>query len=122
MYAGNGVEMSPYYDGNTAEPAKLEDTVNTSPVNFFAPDMNKFKKYVHSHDDSVNLRRGDCLFIPAYYYYQFAARNMDESLKQDMEFQSAGGKSLATVVSLKYGANSHLLEMFMGSVERGIIR
>lgn len=47
---------------------------------------------------------------------------MDESIKQDMEFQSAGGKSMATVVALKYGANSHLLEMFMNSVEKGVIK
>lgn len=69
VYAGNGVDLSPYYDGNLASPADPLDVVNTSPVNFFAPDMEKFKKYVHTYDESVLLRRGDCLFIPAYYYY-----------------------------------------------------
>lgn len=39
VYAGEDVEKSPYYDGNEHVEAEKTDVVNTSPVNFFAPDM-----------------------------------------------------------------------------------
>ena len=70
----------------------------------------------------LNLKRGDCIFIPAYYFYQYSAhKKVGSSMEEDMEYDKKGGHALATLVSLKYEANSQLLDMFMSQVERGII-
>lgn len=39
VYAGKQVDKSPYYDGNEHVDADPSDVYNTSPVNFFAPDL-----------------------------------------------------------------------------------
>lgn len=114
VYAGKGVEESPYYDGNMHVDADPADISNTSPVNFFAPDFEKYPNFEQSKILSANLRPGDCLFIPAYYFYQFFAhKQVGESRKEDMEFEAQGENAVATIVSLRYEANSHLLDMFM---------
>ena len=69
VYAGIDVETSPYYDGNEQVEAEKSDVVNTSPVNFFAPDIEKFPRFEQAKIMSANLKKGDCIFIPAYYFY-----------------------------------------------------
>jgi len=61
------------------------------------------------------LGRGDCLFIPAFYYYQFAA--------ETTSYADKVGKynSSAVVVNLNYQANSDLLNAFEGLVEEEIL-
>ena len=45
VYAEIDVEISPYYDGNEQVEAEKSDVVNTSPVKFFAPDIDKFPRF-----------------------------------------------------------------------------
>ena len=114
VYAGLNVQDSPYYDGNEQVEADKSDIVNTSPVNFFAKDVEEWPRMRQTKILSANLNRGDCIFIPAYYFYQYSAhRFTGSSVEEDMQFESQGGKSVTTIVSLKYETNSHLLDMFM---------
>ena len=54
---------------------RYNELVNTSPVNFFAPKLLKFPNFKYAKKIAVSLEAGDCIFIPAYYYYQFRAEN-----------------------------------------------
>lgn len=46
-----------------------EDQVNVSPVNFFTPDLDKFPHFKRAIKEIVYINSGDCLFIPAFYFY-----------------------------------------------------
>jgi hypothetical protein len=54
---------------------RYSELVNTSPVNFFAPKLQKFPNFKNAQRIQKHLEAGDCIFIPAYYYYQFKAEN-----------------------------------------------
>ncbi|CDW72951.1 UNKNOWN [Stylonychia lemnae] len=86
-----------------------------SPVNFFEPDDESYplfqdidKKY------TVLLHEGDCLYIPAFYYYQFIAKTQQQP-------EAKGLKPSSISVSLKYHGNSVLLDTFMRAIEQKIL-
>jgi hypothetical protein len=70
VHSGEGISESPYDDSDSGY-ENHEEVVNTSPVNFFAPKLGKFRHFINAKKDSVTLDTGDCIFVPAYYYYQF---------------------------------------------------
>merc|ERR1712046_363753 len=72
VYSGQKIENSPYDDSDSGY-ENNEDVVSTSPINFFAPKLGKFKHFRDARKDSITLDTGDCIFVPAYYYYQFRA-------------------------------------------------
>ena len=44
--------------------------VNESPINLFAPDFEKFPSASHiEHFYKDTLSPGDCIYIPAFYFY-----------------------------------------------------
>ena len=77
------------------------------------------------------MKPGDCLFIPAYHYYQFNAENLGTTQMgrkglnrlQKKDGQESGPEEIhmAQVVSFKYEGNSELLKGIYDSIERGII-
>jgi hypothetical protein len=65
VYAGKITEQSLYHDpANT-----LDSEANVSPINFFTPDKKLFPNFENANPRMVTLNKGDCMFIPAYYFY-----------------------------------------------------
>jgi hypothetical protein len=66
-------KMSHYYDAKTTETEpgvyKHHAQDNVSPVNFWMPNMARYPMFANAHREAVHLAPGDCLFIPAFYYY-----------------------------------------------------
>jgi hypothetical protein len=66
--------------GNTAN----QYLVNTSPIDFFEPNhkgtpmVKRFPHYESAQRWSETLKRGDCIFIPAFVFYQYRGNNMKE--------------------------------------------
>jgi len=50
--------------------ASAAEQINGSPVNFFVPDKQKYPHFNGSTRHKVDLNQSDCVFIPAYYYFQ----------------------------------------------------
>jgi hypothetical protein len=111
---------------------------NVSPVNFFMPDKTKYPNFSGAKRHFVHLARGDCLFIPAYYFYhlqgfrhitlnhgdiffptEFEEKNSTTmATAKDEMFDS----QIATAVSLKFQSNSELLRLFYEAIEMKIIK
>ena len=49
--------------------------INSSPINFFDPDLKKYPFWKNVDKLTVEMNEGDCIFIPAYHYYQFKSQN-----------------------------------------------
>ena len=71
VYAGykNFTIVSPYdrkwiYPGFNGLPS------NYSPVEFVAPDYEKWPLFKKARVKTVHIAPGDCLFLPAYYWHQ----------------------------------------------------
>ena len=43
--------------------------INSSPINFFDPDLKKYPFWKNVDKLRVEMNEGDCIFIPAYHYY-----------------------------------------------------
>eukprot|EP00347_Sterkiella_histriomuscorum_P004339 403360825 len=90
------------------EPAKIHLDPNQSPIDFFSPDIENYPNFEEiERKYTVLLHEGDCVFIPAYYFYQYVG-------KADVE-----GSLLS--VALKYNGNSQLLHGFFEAIERNIL-
>lgn len=69
---------------------------NQSPVNFFDPDPVAFSLYEEiTRKYSVYLHEGDCLFIPAFYFFQYIGRAQNLPEKD-------GVKPNTMILSIKY--------------------
>ena len=76
------VVMIPHVNRQEVHAAEMEDSlyweadaspaeqINGSPVNFFIPDKVKYPHFNGSTRQKVDLNQADCVFIPAYYYFQ----------------------------------------------------
>lgn len=60
-----------YYD----KEIDMHSQINVSPVNFFVPNTEIYKHFLATTRQKVDLNSGDCLFVPAYYYYQMVGFN-----------------------------------------------
>ena len=61
------------------ERSRNAESVNTSPVNFFSPLLKKFPHFKNIgivDKKAPVLKAGDCVFVPAYYFYQWKAHNL----------------------------------------------
>jgi len=56
---------------------KDSEQTNVAPVNFFIPNLEKFPLFRSATRNQVNLEAGDCVFIPAYYFYHVQGMHMD---------------------------------------------
>ena len=90
----------------------------TSPINFFHPNWEKFIHFKSRMRKVIFMEPGDCVFIPAFYFYQMRGskdpHRVDEMKNDDV--------NKATAVSLKFGSNSDLLTGFYQAVERNLIK
>lgn len=138
-YAGT-FKPSIYYD--PSRPRK--EQAGVSPVNFFMPDLTKFPLFDTSlKQRNIHLSKGDCLFIPAFYFYHMQGfRKMTASTKENTMFsamfpeeyfeknsttmEQAKGEiystKLATAVSVRFKSNSKLLGDFYDAIHRNIIK
>jgi len=116
--------------------------MNVSPVNFWMPDVKKFPLYKDAIKQIVNLEPGDCVFMPAYYYYhlqgfrQYLPSAKDVSLfdsfpkewyaKNETNMDLAKGElyssKMGSLISLKFSSNSKLLDDFFLAVEMSLIK
>jgi len=118
---------------------------SSSPINFFQPNMKKFPYWKDINKFRTDMEKGDCIFIPAYNYYQFKAEhlspgqqakrldhkvyrhinNFNSDYKRPVDpkevYVTLDDIHLATVVSFKYEGNSDLLAGIYEAVEMGII-
>ena len=88
-----------------------------SPVNLFNNDFETFPKSRHitkEHKYSVTLKRGDCIFIPAFYFYQFAGEAAVQEKKGPY-------KPHAIMVNIHYKGNSDMLRAFYNAVETKVL-
>jgi hypothetical protein len=87
-----------------------------SPVSFFYPDFKEFEKLQYVEGDyHFILQEGDCVYIPAYYFYQYVGiPNLAPKVK-DMW-------PSAMVVTLKYPHNSDVLRGIFDAVESNIVK
>ena len=88
-----------------------------SPVNLFNNDFKTFPKSRHidkDHKYAVTLKRGDCIFIPAYYYYQFAG-------EASVQEKKGAHKPQAIMVNIHYKGSSDLLHAFYNAVETKVL-
>ena len=88
---------------------------NYSPVNFFDIDFNLYPLFAEiNRRYTVILHDGDCLYIPAFYFYQYVAKTSNTPDKDNL-------KPSNIAVMLKYESNSALLEGFYDAIEKGIL-
>ncbi len=94
----------------------VELDVNESPINLFKPDFEKFHSanYIN-HFYKDQLKMGDCIYIPAFYFFQVAGWAETQPYKGDF-------RPAAMLVSFKYKSHSRLLEAFYDSIEQGILK
>lgn len=64
-----------YHDSTLSE----RNQANVSPVNFFVPNTLKYPHIKSATRSKVDLDVGDCMFVPAYYYYQMIGFTSIES-------------------------------------------
>ena len=89
------------------------------------PKMKNFPLFADATRQLVNLEKGDCVFIPAYEYFQISGNNIKttaQALFNNAKPKAVGEKKLATIISLHFQANSKLLAGFIDAVERRILK
>ena len=69
-------------------------------MNFFDPDLEQFPLFNEvERKYTVILHEGDCVFIPAFYFHQYAAKVPSEEPRQ-------GRKPAATAMIINYKPHS----------------
>ena len=69
VYAGRDILDSKYNEMQQGKEPAFKDKVNTSPINFFSPKKTKYSNFERAVYQTEKLSAGDCIFIPAYYFY-----------------------------------------------------
>lgn len=75
VYAGEKIEGTAYDEAEFGH-LSPQDQINVSPVNFFMPKKKLYPHFANAQREVVNLKKGDCLFIPAFYFYQMQGYNL----------------------------------------------
>lgn len=111
---------------------QVQDQPNVASVNFFVPKLEKYPYFENVQKFNVNLKAGDCVFIPAYFFYQMQGNNqaitpgmfanltktiLDKSGMEDYKKD----QKISTAVSLRYQGNSQLLAGFYDAIENKVI-
>jgi len=81
VYGGKKLEMSIYDERHYGYQATVKEQINVSPVDFFEDPTEKtlkkhFPLYQYATRNYAWLNRGDCMFMPAFYYYQIKGFNL----------------------------------------------
>ena len=70
MYTGHAYS---FYHPERDQQVEVQYGVNESPVNLFNPDYKRHQNFSFVDDDKKyheKLEKGDCIFVPAFYFYQ----------------------------------------------------
>ena len=136
---GGKMDNKYFHDYDTQEEAELNNDKTTSPVNFFNPNMKKYPFWKDVQKLRVDMSAGDCIFVPAYHYYQFQAENLSKAQRMKevdqrmfknhfdmtdlikLEENEEKQFYMAQVVSFKYEGNSELLNGIYDAIEQGVI-
>lgn len=116
MYTGQPQIIKDMYG---KDPTKVIDVIqlkpNQSPVSFFDPDFDLHQnlQYIDA-DYYLNLREGDCVYIPAFYFVQYKGL-------PNVAPEVDGMWSSAIALTLKYKSNSQLLNAFFEAVELELV-
>ena len=124
------LKNSIYYD----KKLKPSEQPNVAAVNFFIPQTSKYPYFDNVQKFNVNLRTGDCIFIPAYFFYQMQGNNQNKIAGVFKNLTTAISKGpdavqhykedaskVSTAVSLRYMGNSQLLAGFYDAIENKVI-
>lgn len=114
IYAGESFLEDDYKTGGTKS---MNLIARESPVNLFDINFKVFPKAKHvakEHVFSIYLKKGDCIYIPAFYFYQFAAEAETTAVKGSY-------KPSAIMVNIHYKGNSDLLQAFYKLVETKVL-
>lgn len=104
-----------YYHENKNYNVRVQLDVNESPINLFKPDFEKFSSaHFIDHFYKEDLATGDCVYIPAFYFYQVSGSAKAQP-------QSGDYKASAITVAFHYRAHSKLLLAFYDAIENGIL-
>ena len=129
IYAGQRLNESIYDESPMAGgPLTQADQVNVSPVNFIAPKLQLFPHLKQEMIESYEISQGDCIFIPAYYFYQYTLINNLDAERQPRynmrlpKKMKPKKKQMATAVNLQFQSNSKLLQGYWDAVEKNIIK
>lgn len=82
VYAGKRLNETIYDERNYGSVGISEqDQVNVSPQDFFDSQHNpknlkKFPLYQYATRHVVQMSEGDCIFIPAFHFYQFKGKDL----------------------------------------------
>lgn len=72
-YDGAGETMSDIF-GNVIN--NVRKARNSSPIDFFSPNVKKYPYWKDVQKFRVDMDKGDCIFVPAFNYYQFKAEHL----------------------------------------------
>jgi len=122
--AGKNVSGSIYGENSATD----EEQARTSPHNFHYYFQNAtYQEDLSENVKIVTVKEGDCLFMPAFYFYHMAAGNLNGENVQLASFyymrtsKDKENRYMASVVSLEFQSNSHLLQGIFDAVEKGIL-
>lgn len=101
-------------------------------MNFFLPKLAKYPNIDKDMIEEYVVPEGDCIFVPAYYFYQYSLMNnvdykyypnanivlQPPKNAKDIEKKI---KPIATAINFKFEGNSRILYEFMEAVEQGIV-
>jgi hypothetical protein len=125
IYAGGKyVHKSIYDERHYGYKSTDNDQMHVSPIDFFeAPKLPEYKKkfphYANASRNMIYLDKGDCVFMPAFYFYQVKGFN----LKEDQQLGTGKFESqMSTIVSLQFRGNSELLNGFWDAIEKNILK
>lgn len=116
VYAGDDMYVSyTKHGGNKTTEEMWKREQNESPVNFFSPDLENYPNFEYfSNGYEIDLRAGECVYIPAFYFYQVMGIGLPEV---------AAKKGIPTAIALqfKYKPNSSLLSAFFNAIEAKVL-
>lgn len=91
---------------------------NESPINLFKIDEEQFPSAAFIKKFSKTLERGDCIYIPAFYFYQVKGEGSNVYVDNPPTDYTAS----VITVSLKYKVHSQLLASFYEAIEAKILQ
>ena len=118
VYAGGKWIKHSLYDENKYGFSMSDnEQMNVSPIDLFKEPKSYAKQFPHYKNAARNLiyvEKGDCLFMPAFYYYQLKGYARESS--------TTNYGHMSTIVSLQFRGNSELLNGFWDAIEKNILK
>jgi len=78
VYAGESLLESPYDNSQSGGESGF-DQMSVSPVNFFMPKKKIYPHFQGATRELINLEKGDCIFVPAFYFHQYQAFHLAQN-------------------------------------------